>query len=89
MVIKPRLDNKNYGSRIYFRDIHLSAKDDLKQLKLDLNNESETQFKQDLEGQIIALSSVCSEKYAILNNAGRYLAISFLTGLLLVVLLSF
>lgn len=85
-IIKPRLSNNIYGSRIYFRDIAKNVKNKPEEIKDLLVNEKDEDYRSDLADQIIALAKVCNEKYEYLLKAEKFIILSFFLGLLLYIL---
>ena len=82
-VIKSRLSNKTYGSKIYFRDIAKSFELNAEETKDLIKNEKKEDFLSDLTDQIIILSGIANEKYKDLEKAEKFMIISFILGLVL------
>lgn len=85
-AIRPRLANKVFSSKIYFRDLAKQAEEDRKKIKQALLMEDESDFIDDMANQLLSLAKVCNEKYEFLFIAERFMVVSFLVGLSIYVL---
>ena len=79
------MTNKVFHSRTYFRDLAKQAEQDRGKIRESLIAEDEQGFIEDMADQILSLAKVCNEKHEFLFIAEKFMAASFIIGLVIYV----
>lgn len=82
-IIRPRLANKIFGSKIYFRDLAKQAEKDYAKTKEALIAEDDQGFINDMTDQVLALAKVSNEKHEFLLTAEKFLVTGFSIGIVI------